>query len=148
MPIIANYELDIWGKNHNKTTSVRKLYEASILDEQAAYIAIASAVGSTYINIVKLDAMIDLQEDIVKLRKEIFEIMSVSNAEGLVSTSDLVKANKSYISGVADLTDLKKERTKLLHQLAVLTGDSLIILKNMQELITESWFLRAIFLST
>ena len=124
MPIIANYELDIWGKNHNKTTSVRKLYEASILDEQAAYIAIASAVGSTYINIVKLDAMIDLQEDIVKLRKEIFEIMSVSNAEGLVSTSDLVKANKSYISGVADLTDLKKERTKLLHQLAVLTGDS------------------------
>lgn len=115
MPIIANYELDIWGKNHNKTTSVRKLYEASILDEQAAYIAIASAVGSTYINIVKLDAMVDLQEDIVKLRKEIFEIMSVSNAEGLVSTSDLVKANKSYISGVADLTDLKKERTKLLH---------------------------------
>lgn len=68
--------------------------------------------------------MVDLQEDIVKLRKEIFEIMSVSNAEGLVSTSDLVKANKSYISGVADLTDLKKERTKLLHQLAVLTGDS------------------------
>ena len=124
LPIIANYELDIWGKNHNKTTSVRKLYEASILDEQAAYIAIASAVGSTYINIVKLDAMIDLQEDIVKLRKAIFEIMSVSNAEGLVSTSDLVKANKSYISGVADLTDLKKERTKLLHQLAVLTGDS------------------------
>ena len=124
LPIIANYELDIWGKNHNKTTSVRKLYEASILDEQAAYIAIASAVGSTYINIVKLDAIIDLQEKIVDLRKEIFEIMSVSNAEGIVSTSDLVKANKSYISGVADLTDLKKERTKLLHQLAVLTGDS------------------------
>ena len=124
LPIIANYELDLFGKNHNKTTAVRKLYEASILDEQAAYISIASAVGSVYVNIVKLDAMIDIQEDIVKLRKEIFEIMSVSNAEGVVSTSDLVKANKAYISGVADLTDLKKERTKLLHQLAVLTGDS------------------------
>ncbi len=124
LPIIANYELDLFGKNHNKTTAVRKLYEASILDEQAAYISIASAIGSVYVNIVKLDAMIDIQEDIVKLRKEIFEIMSVSNAEGVVSTSDLVKANKAYISGVADLTDLKKERTKLLHQLAVLTGDS------------------------
>jgi len=124
LPIIASYEIDIWGKNHNKTTSVRKLYEASILDEKAAYIAIASAVGSTYVNIVKLDAMVDLQEDIVNLRKEIFEMMSVSNAEGLVSTSDLVKANQSYIAGVTDLTDLKKERTKLLHQLAVLTGDS------------------------
>lgn len=124
LPIIASYELDIWGKNHNKTTSVRKLYEASILDEQAAYISIASAVGATYLNIVKLDALVDIQEKIVDLRKQIFEMMSVSNAEGLASTSDLVKANQSYISGVADLTDLKKERTKLLHQLAVLTGDS------------------------
>lgn len=124
LPIMANYELDIWGKNHNKTTSVRKLYETSILDEQGAYISIASSVGATYINIVKLDAVIDLQEEIVNLRKEIFEIMSVSNAEGIISTSDLMKANQSYIQGVSDLTDLKKERTKLLHALAVLTGDS------------------------
>ena len=124
LPIVANYELDLWGKNHNKTTAVRKLYEASILDEKSAYISIVSAVGSTYINIVKLDAMIDLQEEIVDLRKEIFEIMSVSNAEGIISTSDLVKANQSYISGVTDLTDLKKQRTLMLHQLAVLTGDS------------------------
>lgn len=124
LPLVASYELDLFGKNHNKTTSVRKLWEASILDERSAYISIASAVGSTYINIVKLDSMIDLQEDIVKLRKEIFEIMSVSNAEGIISTSDLVKANQSYIQGVSDLTDLKKERTKLLHAFAVLIGDS------------------------
>ncbi|MCM1003454.1 MAG: TolC family protein [Candidatus Gastranaerophilales bacterium] len=124
LPLVANYEIDLFGKNHNKTTSVRKLYEASILDEKTAYISIASAVGSTYINIVKLDSMVDLQEDIVKLRKEIFEIMSISNAEGIVSTSDLVKANQSYIQAVTDLTDYKKERTKLLHALAVLTGDS------------------------
>ncbi|MBR6126225.1 TolC family protein [bacterium] len=124
LPIIANYEIDLFGKNHNKTTAIKKLYEASILDEQAAYISIASAVGTVYVNIVKLDAMIDLQEDIVKLRKEIDEIMSVSNAEGIISTSDLVKANKAYIAGVADLVDLKKERTKLLNQLAVLIGDS------------------------
>ncbi len=124
LPLVASYEIDLFGKNHNKTTSVRKLYEASILDEKAAYISIASAVGSTYVNIVKLDSMIDLQEDIVNLRKEIFEIMSISNAEGIISTSDLVKANQSYIQAVTDLTDYKKDRTKLLHSLAVLTGDS------------------------
>ena len=123
-PIMASYELDIYGKNSNKTDSVRKIWESSILDERSAYISIASAVGSLYINIVKLDAMIDLQEDIVKLRKEIFEMMEISNAEGLVSTSDLVKANQAYVAGVTDLTDMKKNRTKMLHQLAVLTGDS------------------------
>lgn len=124
LPLIANYELDLFGKNHNKTTSMKKLYEASILDEQAAHISIVSAVGSIYVNIVKLDAMIDLQEEIVNLRKEIDDIMLVSNSEGFVSTSDLVKAHESYILGVANLVDLKKERTKLLHQLAVLVGDS------------------------
>ena len=123
-PIMASYELDIYGKNANKTNSVRKLWESSILDERAAYISIASAVGSTYLNIVKLDAMVDLQEDIVKLRQEIFEMMKVSNAEGLSSTSDLVKANPAYVAGVTELTDMKKNRSKLLHQLAVLTGDS------------------------
>ena len=123
-PIFASYELDIYGKNSNKTNSVRKLWESSILDERAAYISIASAVGSTYINIVKLDAMIDMQDDIVNLRKEIYEMMAVSNEEGLSSTSDLMKANQAYIHGVTELTELKKSRTKLLHQLAVLTGDS------------------------
>ena len=123
-PIFASWELDIYGKNSNKTNSVRKLWEASILDERAAYISIASAVGSTYINIVKLDAQIDLQEDIVRLRKEIFEMMEISNKEGLISTSDLVKANQSYVIGVTNLTEMKKNRSKLLHQLAVLTGDS------------------------
>jgi len=123
-PILASWELDIYGKNSNKTNSVRKLWESSILDERAAYISIASAVGSTYINVVKLDAQIDLQEDIVKLRKEIFEMMEISNREGLVSTSDLVKANQSYVIGVTNLTEMKKNRSKLLHQLAVLTGDS------------------------
>lgn len=123
-PIFASWELDIYGKNSNKTESMRKLWEVSALDERATHISIASAVGSTYINIVKLDAMIDLQEDIVKLRKEIFEMMEISNAEGLASTSDLVKSNQAYVLGVTNLTEMKKERTKLLHQLAVLTGDS------------------------
>ena len=124
LPLIASYELDLFGKNHNKTTSVKKLWEASIIDERAAYISIASAVGSTYVNIVRLDSMIDLQTDIVELRKEIYEMMSISNAEGIASTSDLVRANQSYTLGVTDLTELKKQRTMLLNQLAVLTGDS------------------------
>lgn len=124
LPIIASYELDLFGKNHNKTTGIRKLYEASILDEQAAYISIASAVGNVYINIVKLDALIDMQEDINALRKEISDIMTISNREGIVSTSDLVKANKAYIAGTSELVELKKEQTKLLNQLAILIGDS------------------------
>ena len=94
-PILINYEADIFLKNRDKTRSVKKLYEASQLDERSAYISIAAAVGSVYMNLVTLDEVIKYQENIVALRKEIYEIMQESNRQGLVSTSDTVKANKA-----------------------------------------------------
>ena len=123
-PAFASYELDLFLKNKNKTDATKKQYEASLQDERAAYISIASAVGTTYLNIVKLDKMIELQEQIVADRKTIYDLMLLRNKEGLTSTSDTVKANKSYIAGNTDLTEYKKQRSKLLNQLAVLTGEN------------------------
>ena len=123
-PAIVNYEADIFLKNHDKTKASKKNYEASIQDERAAYIAVVSAVGTTYFNIVKLDEMIKLQEQIVDLRKDIYDLMKLCNEAGTASMSDTVKANKSYVYGKSELPELKKNRTKLLHQLAVLTGEN------------------------
>lgn len=123
-PAIASYEIDLFLKNHDKTKAQKKVFEASISDERATYIAIVSAVGTVYYNIVRLDKMISLQEDIVGLRKNIYELMSLSHDNGITSTSDMLKANKSYIAGQSDLVDLKRQRRELLNQLAVLTGDS------------------------
>lgn len=123
-PAFASYELDLFGKNHNKTQMAKKDYEGSLQDERAAYISIASAVGTTYLNIVKLDKMIELQEQIVQDRKLIYDLMLARNKEGLTSTADTVKANKSYIAGNSSLTQYKKDRTKLLNQLAVLIGEN------------------------
>lgn len=123
-PVMVNYEADIFLKNHDKTKASKKNYEASIQDERAAYIAVVSAVGTTYFNIVKLDEMIKLQEQIVDLRKDIYDLMKLCNEAGTASMSDTVKANKSYVYGKSELPELKKNRTKLLHQLAVLTGEN------------------------
>lgn len=123
-PVMVNYEADIFLKNHDKTKSSKKDYEASLQDERAAYIAVVSAVGTTYFNIVKLDEMIKLQEQIVDLRKDIYDLTKLCNEEGTASMSDTVKANKAYVYGKSELPELKKNRTKLLHQLAVLTGEN------------------------
>ena len=122
--MIVQYEADIFLKNRNKTQSVKKLYEGSKMDERAAYISIASAVGNSYLNIVTLDKIISLQEDIVKIRQEIYDLMLARNKEGLTSTADTIKANKSLVAGQTDLIELKKQREQLLHQLCVLIGES------------------------
>lgn len=123
-PIMVNYEADIFLKNHDKTKSSKKTYEAAIQDERAAYIAVVSAVGTTYFNIVQLDRLIETQKHIVSLRKEIYDAMVISNREGVTSTSDVVKANKALVAGESDLIELEKTRIQALNQLAVLIGES------------------------
>jgi NodT family efflux transporter outer membrane factor (OMF) lipoprotein len=132
LPLLVNYEADIFLKNHDKTKATKKMYEASIEDERAAYISIASAVATTYLNIVKLDEIIRCQKQIVDLRKDIYGLMKLSNEEGTVSVSDTVKANKSYVYGKSEIPELEKNRTKLLHQLAVLTGETPNNVENME----------------
>ncbi|MCR4880622.1 MAG: TolC family protein [bacterium] len=124
IPIVASYEADIFLKNHDKTKSAKKIYEASQYQEQAAYLAIASQVGAVYYNIVKIDKLIELQEEIISDRKQIYDMMKLSNEEGIVSTSDLVKADKSYVQSTTDLIELKKAREVLLNTLAVLIGEN------------------------
>ena len=123
-PAIVNYEFDLFLKNHDKTKVAKKEYEMSLQDERAAYISIASAVGSAYLNLVKLDKMIELQEEIVKDREVIYNLMLLRNKEGLTSTADTVKANKSFIAGKTILTDYKKQRDILLNQFCVLIGET------------------------
>ena len=123
-PIMVNYEADIFLKNHNKTKSAKKTYEAAIQDERAAYISVVSAVGTTYFNLIQLDKLIETQKHIVSLRQEIYDAMVISNREGVTSTSDVVKANKALVMGEAELLDLEKTRVQALNQLAVLIGES------------------------
>ena len=124
IPVMASYEVDLFLKNRDKTKSVKKSYEASKFDERATYIAVVAAVGTTYFNVVKLDKMIELQEEIVKSRESIYDLMLKRNREGLTSTADTIKANKALVSGQTELIELKKQREKALNQLAVLIGES------------------------
>lgn len=123
-PMMVSYEADIFLKNHDKTKSVKKLYEVSKINERSAYISVASAVGATYFNIVKLDKVISLQNEIISSRKQIFELMKIRNEEGITSTADMIKAEKSYILAQTELYDLEKTRNSLLNALAVLIGES------------------------
>ena len=124
LPVMVSYEADIFLKNHDKTKSVKKLYEVSKLNERAEYISVASQVGAAYFNIVKLDKLISIQEEIIKDRKQIYELMKQRNQQGITSIADLVRADKAYVMATADLSDLKKAREIMLGHLAVLTGES------------------------
>ncbi len=124
IPVLASYEADIFLKNRDKTRSAKKIYEASQFQEKATYIGIVGQVGAVYYNIVKLDKLIELQEQIINDKKEIYDLMKLSNEEGIVSTADLVDADKSYILACSDIIELKKAREVMLNALCVLMGET------------------------
>ena len=123
-PVMVNYEADIFLKNHDKTKSAKKTLEVSKINERAAYISIASAVGGIYFNVVKLDKLISLQNEIITDRKQIYEMMKLRSQQGITSTADVVRADKACVLAQVDLSDLKKAREIMLNQLAVLVGES------------------------
>ncbi len=124
IPLMAQYEADIFLKNHDKTKSAKKELEAVRFQEKSSYISLAAAAGTAYINILRLDKTIKLQEEIVKVRKRVWELTEDRYKLGLASTFDTTARNQQHTMAIVVLNDLKKQRAELLHELSVLIGES------------------------
>ena len=120
IPVIANYEVDIFLKNHDKTKAVKEEKNAYEYKEKAENIVLAAEVAIIYINIIKLDKLIKTQEKIVQTRKDIFDLTKEKNKAGLASTYDVSYTDKQHTQSMIELNDLKKEQNLCLHKFAVL----------------------------
>ena len=119
IPLFATYEADIFLKKHDKTKSTKAQQEATEYEEKAAYIAVASEVATLYINIIKLDKLIETQTKIEKIRKDIYELTKIRNNEGLASIYDVTNTDKLHTIALIELSNLKRQRALYLNQLAV-----------------------------
>ncbi len=123
LPLIAKYEADIFLKNHDKTKSSKKEYDSYKYKEKAADISLASDVATIYINILKLDKVINTQEKVNDIREKILELTKERYKEGLASLYDVTYTDKLHTQSQIEINDLKRQRSLLLHQLAVYIDD-------------------------
>lgn len=123
VPFLASYEADIFLKNHDKTKSSKKTYESSKFQEQSIYISLASDVATAYINIIKYDKQIQIQQNIVDVRKEELIRQESRYKRGVTSVPKFNEYKQSYESAKSDLDELVKSRDKALDQLALLIGE-------------------------
>ena len=119
IPLFVKYEADIFLKNHDKTKSAKKEFDAAAYEEKAADITISADVAALYINITKLDKVIKTQEKINNIRKEIFELTKERYKAGLASVYDVTYTDRLHTESQIELNDLKRQQKLYLHQLAV-----------------------------
>ena len=132
LPFLANYEADFLLKNRDKTRSEKKNYEAEKFREKAVYIALASDVASAYINIIKFDRLIEIQEKIVKNNQSLYEKTKLRFDNGISSQTDLNNAQKNMIDAENELIEYDNGRQNLLYELAVMTGECPQCVENMK----------------
>ncbi len=124
IPLFAAYEADVFLKNYDKTKSSKKQQEAAEYEEKAAYISVAADVASLYINIIKLDKIIETQEKIVQVREKIMDLTKERNKIGLASVYDVTNTDKLHTIALIELSSFKRERAIYLHRLAVYIDES------------------------
>lgn len=124
IPFIASYEADIFGKNHDKTKSSKKAYQSAKYMEKSIYISLASDVATTYINIIKFDKQIQLQQQIVNTKKEELARAQSKLQRGVISVPELNDYKKAYENAKNSLDEYTKSRDKSLNQLTILIGES------------------------
>ncbi len=124
LPLSVNYELDLFGKNRNKTQSTKKQLEAYELQRNASYILYVSELSSLYFNIVKLNKIIDLTNELILIKKSILRNARIRFENKLIS-EDKLNSYKEELKIVENKKiELLKNKNVLLTQLAVLIGNN------------------------
>lgn len=123
LPIQMNYELDIWGQNHLRTKSKKKEFAMMQQDERAAYIYLTSAFAADYYNLIRVDKLIELQNELISTQEKVIKSFKIRYNAGTATVSDIETAEKNLTYMKEDLQKLKERQDLLKNQLAVLISD-------------------------
>lgn len=122
MPLTASYEIDLFGKNRNKTQSTKKQLEAYQLYLQSSYISYVSNLGTLYFNIMKINEISKLYDELINIKQEIVEHIYLKEDNGLSTVYDINTVKQELKTIQNKKTELIKQRSTLLTQFAVLLG--------------------------
>lgn len=123
LPLTMTYEVDIWGQNYLRTKSVKQKLEMIKQDERASYIAITTALASDYYNLIKADKLIQNQEKLVDVQKEIVKFYEKKYDGGLCPIQDVLAQKQRLTLYEEELNNLKEKQDVLENQIKVILGD-------------------------
>lgn len=122
IPVNASYELDYLHKNKDKTESAKKIYKASEFEQKAVRIALISDVASAYFNLIKMDKLIELQNQKINISNDILKMANAKYQKGFVNFEYVEELKLEIKKNTIKHNELLVQQAILCNQLAVLTG--------------------------
>lgn len=124
LPLYANYELDLWQKRRKTTIAQTELLKISSQNARTIYIIQLTELTSAYINILKLDKIIEMQHNLIEIEKQNLNIAQQKHNAGLASRDEQLESEQSLISAEITLKKLSQQREVFINHFKVLKGES------------------------
>lgn len=121
-PLVASWEIDLFGRVRHLTASARAEAEATAANFESIRLALASDVAATYFSLRALDHELALVRDSVGLRRRARELAQARFTSGTAAELDVARADTELASTEAELAALANRRASLQNALAVLLG--------------------------
>lgn len=113
LPLTASYEIDIWGKNRIKTKSAKQRLEIVKQAERAVYISLISDFVSNYYNLIKIDRLLEIQNELVNIQEDIVQKTKDKNLAGLCSVNEVL-AEQKFLSVLTEEKNNLEDKQEVL----------------------------------
>jgi len=123
LPLTMNYEVDIWGKNHLKTKSKKKQFEMIKQDEKSAHILISSIFACDYYNLIRIDKLLEYQQELIDTHKKVTEAIKKRYEAGTATVNDVIAAEKAMTYYEEEYQNLLEKQDLLKNQMSTLLAD-------------------------
>lgn len=121
-PLVASWEIDLFGRVRHLTASARADAEATAATFESVRLALASDVAATYFTLRAQERELALVRDSVGLRRRARELAQARVTNGVGAELDVVRAETELAATEAELAALANRRAATQNALAVLLG--------------------------
>jgi outer membrane protein, multidrug efflux system len=118
----ASWEIDLFGRLRRLTEASRADLLASEEGRRFAVLTLVSAIASTYITLLGVDAQLDIAKRTLVSREKAMNIFIARNRRGATSEFELSQSRSEYAVTKATIPPLEQAQVQIENTLAVLLG--------------------------
>jgi NodT family efflux transporter outer membrane factor (OMF) lipoprotein len=116
----ASWELDLWGKTRRSVEAYKADAEATEADLRSARLSVLGDVAKAYVDLRTAQVRLDVGNSAVARYRDTLALSQARFRAGLVSETDVLKAQGSLAAAEANLPPLRAAAAEARHKLAVL----------------------------
>jgi multidrug efflux system outer membrane protein len=124
IPLDASYEVDLWGGVRRSVEASRAGLASSSAQLETMRLSIESEVASDYFTLGALDTEMLLLKSSVEVFRKSLDLTRNRREGGIATDLDVARAETVLKTTEAQLPVIRRERLRVIHALALLTGNA------------------------